>query len=293
MSLEHGVTARKQKLIGLLQGMNLPRQARAGLANLGYDLGRAAVAAPTAHVPIGEVGSERVLERWVQAALTVVLGVRLPLTGQLGDLTRKALLQFQKASGLATHGQIDDATLRALEAAVGLPAPRTGTFASRRPVWQDARLTGTTLRGLRQTEEGKPAAVHSADAERETARRMQRASALAACSVALQRPWLEEVSARVGRSPTELQRDAHNWAESAAQAADPSLWQPIRTALERSPTAGAEALQAALLAHWRVQPDDARALLQAAAEATAPTPSPTSTARGNIRARSASPKEES
>ncbi|MSQ81615.1 MAG: hypothetical protein EXR77_01695 [Myxococcales bacterium] len=69
------------------------------------------------------------LQRWVQAALMVVLGVKLPLHGVIDAQTRAALLRFQKTAGLATSGAVDGATLAALESAVGTPAPHRGASA--------------------------------------------------------------------------------------------------------------------------------------------------------------------
>ncbi|MBM4342672.1 MAG: peptidoglycan-binding protein [Deltaproteobacteria bacterium] len=67
------------------------------------------------------------LQRWVQAALMVALGVQLPLHGVIDGLTRAALLRFQKMAGIGQSGAVDDATLRALEEAVGVPAPHRGS----------------------------------------------------------------------------------------------------------------------------------------------------------------------
>lgn len=139
MSLQADLASRKRHFLSLLQGLPVPQRARTAIGAAGYDVGRAALAPPTAHQPIGEVGGEGVLVRWVQAALTVLMGARLPLDGRLGQQTRVLLLQFQKQAGLATHGRLDAATLRALERAVGVAAPAGRGYGTRRSTWQDGR----------------------------------------------------------------------------------------------------------------------------------------------------------
>lgn len=70
--------------------------------------------------------SQTAMQKWVQAALNVVLGTRLKLDGNIGPVSRQALRRFQQQEGLTAHGYADEATLQALELRVGLSCPRGG-----------------------------------------------------------------------------------------------------------------------------------------------------------------------
>lgn len=139
MSFQADLATRKQRFLSLLQGMPVSQRARTAIGAAGYDVGRAALAPPTAHKPIGDATADNLQVRWAQAALMVLMGVRLPLDGRVGQQTRLVLLQFQKLAGLATHGRIDAHTLRALEQAIGVPAPIERGYGTRRGGWQDGR----------------------------------------------------------------------------------------------------------------------------------------------------------
>jgi len=89
-----------------------------------YEFGRE-VLSPQVVRPRADVGGR--LQRWIQAALCATVGVKIPLTGVFDGATRAALVQFQRLAGIPTSGAVDDRTLRELEAAVGLPAPRSGS----------------------------------------------------------------------------------------------------------------------------------------------------------------------
>lgn len=122
MDLSDGkIAKRREKMTALLariQGQE-GNAARAGSA--GYASGRSKVA-PQAFRPKSTDPMQR-LARWVQAALAVVLGIKLPLTGVIDSATRAALMSFQKQQGLPQSGAVDSRTLQALEHAVGVPAP--------------------------------------------------------------------------------------------------------------------------------------------------------------------------
>ncbi len=71
--------------------------------------------------------SQSAMQKWVQAALNVILGTRLKLDGSIGPVTRQALRRFQQQEGLTPHGYADEATLQALELRVGVACPRGGS----------------------------------------------------------------------------------------------------------------------------------------------------------------------
>jgi hypothetical protein len=225
---------RRTQLQRLLAGLPMAPSSRSSLSALGYDLGHAA-AAPKGQTPIGEFAPARLLERWVQAALTVILGVRLPLTGLWGESTRMALLQFQKAMGLPVHGHLDTATLQALEQAVGLPAPRDGSFAGQRPRWQDDRRRS----GASPT----PAQL---------AARFLAAESSAALRALVPEPrWLAEQAAAQAKPLAEVRADvARQLATLETAAAQPVWWQQAQAQAVNDMSGAAAAIRAALVARW-------------------------------------------
>ena len=63
------------------------------------------------------------LVKWAQAALSVLLGLRLPLDGVLGATTQMAVRRFQAQAGLPQSGSLDEATVAGLAKAIGHPPP--------------------------------------------------------------------------------------------------------------------------------------------------------------------------
>lgn len=115
------IAKRREKMTALLARMQGQEGKAAQAGSAGYAHGRSAVA-PQAFRPKRQDPLQR-MARWVQAALAVVLGIKLPLTGVIDSATRAALLAFQKQHGLPPSGAVDSRTLEALENAVGVPAP--------------------------------------------------------------------------------------------------------------------------------------------------------------------------
>jgi len=109
---------------------------RQAMKGMGYNAGKK-VLTPTSHKPAGD-DKHKVMEKWVQAALNVVLGTKLKLDGTLNGDTRAALMRFQRDNGLAAHGFLDERTLMALELQVGIRAPRDGIYQQTVPrLWQE------------------------------------------------------------------------------------------------------------------------------------------------------------
>ncbi len=75
------------------------------------------------------------LVKWAQAALSVVLGLRLPLDGVLGGTTQMAVRRFQTQAGLPQTGALDETTVLALAKAVGHPAPGMSPEHKLMPRW--------------------------------------------------------------------------------------------------------------------------------------------------------------
>lgn len=118
---------RKRKMLAILakQGGSDSKHARDLPPT--YAIGRQAFS-PQAIRPRVDDPHKR-MQRWIQAALMVVLGVKLPLHGVIDGQTRAALLQFQKMAGISQSGAADSRTIEALQEAVGLPAPTAGNSA--------------------------------------------------------------------------------------------------------------------------------------------------------------------
>jgi hypothetical protein len=70
--------------------------------------------------------TQTAMQKWVQAALNVVTGLKLKLDGNLGPISRTALRRFQREEGLPAHGYADEKTLQVLELRVGVSCPRGG-----------------------------------------------------------------------------------------------------------------------------------------------------------------------
>lgn len=75
------------------------------------------------------------LVTWAQAALSVVLGLRLPLDGVLNGTTQMAIRRFQGQSALPQSGSLDAATVLALAKAIGHPAPGMSSEHRIMPRW--------------------------------------------------------------------------------------------------------------------------------------------------------------
>jgi hypothetical protein len=78
---------------------------------------------PQTHDPERPGERQAQLVKWTQAALSVLLGLRLPLDGVLGATTQMAVRRFQTQAGVPQTGALDEATLQALSKAIGHPAP--------------------------------------------------------------------------------------------------------------------------------------------------------------------------
>ncbi len=75
------------------------------------------------------------LVQWAQAALSVLLGLRLPLDGVLGATTQMALRRFQGQAGVSQTGTLDAPTVAALAKAIGHPPPGAAAEHRVMPRW--------------------------------------------------------------------------------------------------------------------------------------------------------------
>ncbi len=117
---------RKRKMLRLLAKGGADQKKAEDLLPT-YAVGKAVLSPQAIRPKTDEPGKK--LQRWVQAALMVALGIKLPLHGIIDGQTRAALLRFQKMAGIGQSGAVDDATLRSLEEAVGMPAPHRSSSA--------------------------------------------------------------------------------------------------------------------------------------------------------------------
>ncbi len=111
---------RKRKMLRLLAKGGADQKKAEDLLPT-YAVGKAVLAPQAIRPKTDDPGKK--MQRWVQAALMVALGIKLPLHGVIDGLTRAALLRFQKMAGIGQSGAVDDATIRSLEEAVGVQAP--------------------------------------------------------------------------------------------------------------------------------------------------------------------------
>lgn len=132
------VGGRRRRMMAELFKADLGGSAKSMMTTLSYGASRAVVA-PGGQRPAQD-DRHLVMEKWVQAALNVVLGMNLKLDGLLRGESRAALQRFQRSRNLNTHGFVDEETLLALELEVGVRAPRDGTYQPTvTPVWMEER----------------------------------------------------------------------------------------------------------------------------------------------------------
>ena len=93
------------------------------LSGLGYDGSKAALDPARNRAPVDNTQGS--FQKWVQAALNVVLGTKLRRDGVIRAITRAAIKRFQRREGITAHGYVDETTLQVLELRVGMEAPRS------------------------------------------------------------------------------------------------------------------------------------------------------------------------
>jgi hypothetical protein len=179
-----------------------------------------------------------ILEKWVQAALNVVLGLRLPVDGSWTELTRAGLERFQREQGLPAHGFLDERTLRALEERVGVRAPRDGRLGGLPRLWQRDRREQERW----QTRQGPPTdapkrqgeltAPRPLDEQRRQAQLLLEREAVAAVvHRAFDRGWVREQAAEGHDAALHTQMLAwYATGQAAAAEGKPPAW------LSRLPT---------------------------------------------------------
>ncbi len=219
-----------------------------------YSVGRK-VMSPQAIRPKTDQPGQR-LQKWVQAALMATLGVRLPLNGVIDAQTRAALLQFQRMAGIPVSGAVDARTLRELEFAVGLPAPRQEPTApppdgllqrvakatdqpkttdkqehqagdAPRHTFEGAANPQYGEADAHQLRQGQPRAEAKVDPQLAAMQRFLHAEGMqAVLSLAVDRAWLREELQRSGRQgETALLAEMLGWWERArAPSAQPPAW---------------------------------------------------------------------
>lgn len=123
MSLRHLQDKHRKRMLqqlgqkGALQGNAIDR------ANaLGYRGGKRAVS-PSSKRP-AMVNHPDTFAKWAQAALQMVLGIKVKIDGDIGPVTRDVIKQFQRLEGLTAHGYLDERTIQVLELRTGVRAPR-------------------------------------------------------------------------------------------------------------------------------------------------------------------------
>lgn len=78
---------------------------------------------PGSTQPTGPLEGQTHVLKWAQAALSAVLGLKVPVDGVLGGTTQVALKRFQAQAHLPVTGILDAGTLKSLAEALGQPHP--------------------------------------------------------------------------------------------------------------------------------------------------------------------------
>ncbi len=192
------------------------------------------------------------LEKWVQAALNVALGMKLPVDGVLKGETRLALMRFQKEAGLTAHGYLDEKTLQALEQWVGAHAPREGRHGGLSRLWQVGDRPAERLPPPPE----KPKRPEGLTVQQERAQAaqklLQREAELAVEHEAFARDFVEEQMERLGRQgAAALHAEMQAWLEAARRTARdgnaPEWLSKVETAARSRPQEATAALRAAWL----------------------------------------------
>lgn len=121
-----GFSPTRQRRLQVLETLGRQGVMKPDLARMVGAMGRdkaADAVRPDANRPARDTSVDAV-PRWIQAALNVILGIKLPVHGRMDELTREALRRFQRMEGLTPHGHADEKTLQVLELRVGVRAPR-------------------------------------------------------------------------------------------------------------------------------------------------------------------------
>jgi len=208
MSIHAGKLAKNRlKMLGMLD-KHEPASSRSG----GFDYGQGKLLVSPASLRPRAVDPAQRLIRWVQAALVILLGIKLPLDGVMSANLRAALLAFQKKAGLSPSGAVDTETLRLLQDMVGLPAP-AGTETAPPPWAEMPRKTPEPpqkpkpkhdAESSKRTGDGELAADLPDSAQRlqmlVLERFLQREALQAVMAQAFERSWLRDELHRTGRS---------------------------------------------------------------------------------------------
>lgn len=243
MAIFSGSANRRKQMMLELAKVDLANPAKSAVKSMSYSASRAVVSPERFRPPSDD--RHKVMEKWVQAALNVVLGVKLPIDGVIKGDTRAALMRFQKQVGLPGHGFIDEKTLAALEEAVGLRAPRDGTFQGLGRLWQEDRRKQTQPPPSppKKPEEqaqakpkldaaqdkGKEAGEKTADLDRDRQAAahdfLQREAFGAMVRQAFARDWVREQLDRLGRQgDAALQAEMEAWLQHAQASKEPPEW---------------------------------------------------------------------
>jgi hypothetical protein len=186
---------------------------------------------------------DRILEKWVQAALNVALGLRLKSDGQWGGDTRAAIMRFQREEGLHAHGFLDDKTLQALEERIGMRAPRDGRLQGPPRLWQQDRLERERMPQRPGKPPDKPGEHKTADGKQnpaqERAQRVLEQEAMAAPKDKTAEPLAADAA---------LQARMLAWCQQVQAQPEPPAWlAEVRDLAQGRQAAAAEKLREAWL----------------------------------------------
>lgn len=196
---------------------------------------------------------DRILEKWVQAALNVALGLRIRADGQWTGETRAAIMRFQREEGLHAHGFLDDKTLQALEDRVGMRAPRDGRLQGPPRLWQQDRLERQQMpvRPGQPPDKPEQKPQELQDPAQVRAQRVLRDEAMAALTqVAFAREWVHERTRADENSSVDvaLQAQMLAWMQQVQTQPEPPAWlAEVRELAQGRQAAAAEKLREAWL----------------------------------------------
>ena len=160
---------RKKMLHQLGKAGALQGNAKGQAAAIGYRGGRAAVAPNAKRPNMGN--SPDTFAKWAQAALSMVLGTKVKIDGNIGPVTRNLIKQFQRLEGLTAHGYLDERTIQVIELRTGVKSPRGFAHEPvphllvqpRRGIWKPKPDNKKDKSKKRQQQAGEPTADQAKD----------------------------------------------------------------------------------------------------------------------------------
>jgi peptidoglycan hydrolase-like protein with peptidoglycan-binding domain len=218
-------------LMGLAKANMLKGDFKRLVGSLGYD-GSKKSFDPKRFTPPTK-NTQDFMQKWLQVALNVVLGINLSIDGKIGAITRQAIKRLQRQEGLTAHGYIDDRTLQVLELRTGVQAPRQMGHEAvphllrhpKRGIWKKEAKSAkgkkrATERGAGDKAAGPQGAAKDA-VDPATSGILQTEAMDTVAEIAFDSDFVSETATELNRKdPAALRKEMDSWLRQAESAPD-------------------------------------------------------------------------